>query len=201
METKGKIQTTVSLVLALAIIVLYVLHFRAEQEESPAGDPERKQGLRIGYVNTDSVLSQYEMVRVMESKLEGEGEAMRNELQRRDQSLRQKIQEYQQNVQRDAISMEEAKRTEEALMKEQEELYKLQEEYASQYADQTMGMNQELVDTVKRFLHRYNRDSRFDYILAKSEAKNNILFARDTFDITADIIGRMNEEYRKQKEE
>ncbi len=201
MEKKLNALIGVNVLLVIAVIVLFVLYLNSgkstsvnEETVSVSG-----KGLRIAYVNTDSVLSQYELVRIMEAKLEGEGEAMKKELERRERNLRQRYANYQQRVKNDNISINEAKQTEEALMRQQEDLMQLQQEYAAQYADKTMGMNQELVDTVRTFLDRYNKNKNFDYILAKSSAKNNILFARDTFDITSEVVKKMNEEYKKNR--
>ncbi len=201
MEKKLNVLIGVNALLVIAVIVLFVLYLNTGKTTS--GDDETVaysgEGLRVAYVNTDSVLSQYELVRIMEAKLEGEGEAMKKELQRREQNLRQHYAEYQQRVKNDNISIDEAKQTEEALMRQQEELMLLQEEYSTQYANKTMGMNQELVDTVRTFLDRYNKKKNFDYILAKSSANNNILFARDTFDITSELVDKMNKEYKKNR--
>lgn len=193
-----------NIILLIAVIALFILQFSSEDKQGPKKQTsEVKQapndgGLMVGYINTDSVLSQYKMVETLEAKLKGEGEAMRNELKRRQENLKRKLQNYQSKVKNNNITMEEAKRTEQALMQEEEQLYKLQQEYANQYADKTMGMNQELVDTVRTFLNRYNKRYNFDYILAKSQAKNNILFAKDTFNITSSVIKQMNKEYLEQ---
>lgn len=193
-----------NIILLIAVIVLFILQFsnsdnqRKKSQITEAEQAPNSNGLMIGYINTDSVLSQYKMVENLEAKLKGEGEAMRNELKRRQANLKRKLQEYQRKVKNNNITMEEAKRTEQALMQEEEQLYQLQQEYANQYADKTMGMNQELVDTVRTFLNRYNKNFNFDYILAKSQAKNNILFAKDTFNITAKVIEQMNKEYLEQ---
>lgn len=202
MEKKVNALIGINVVLGIAVIALFVLFFSNNKPNAAAKSSEadsNEDALRIAYVNTDSILKKYELVKIMEAKLQGEGEAMQKELERRQQGLRQKLQQYQQQVKNNSISIEDAKRTEQALMQEEQRLYELQQEYANQYADQTMGMNQELVDTVKTFLNRYNKDQKYDYILAKSVAKNLILFSKDTFNITDQVVEKMNAEYRKKE--
>lgn len=203
MDKKVNALIGINVVLGIAVIALFVMFFsnKPNAEANAKNSDSSSEALSIAYVNTDSILSKYELVKIMEAKLQGEGEAMQKELQRRQQNLRQKLQYYQQQVKNNSISIEDAKRTEQALMQEEQQLYELQQEYANQYADQTMGMNQELVDTVKTFLNRYNKDQKYDYILAKSVAKNFILFSRDTFDITNQVIEKMNAEYRKKEKQ
>lgn len=203
MDKKVNALIGINVVLGIAVIALFVMFFsnKPNAEANAKNSDSSSEALSIAYVNTDSILSKYELVKIMEAKLQGEGEAMQKELQRRQQNLRQKLQYYQQQVKNNSISIEDAKRTEQALMQEEQQLYELQQEYANQYADQTMGMNQELVDTVKTFLNRYNKDQKYDYILAKSVAKNFILFSKDTFDITNQVIEKMNAEYRKKEKQ
>ncbi|MGM0613569.1 MAG: OmpH family outer membrane protein [Bacteroidota bacterium] len=201
MEKKVNTLIGINVLLIIAVIVLFVLQFSNNQGTTQTSDTEKNvspgQNLKVAYVNTDSVLSKYKLVEVMEAKLQGEGEAMQKELQRRQQQLAQKYQQYQQSVKNNSISVEEANRVEEELRKEEEELYQLQQEYSQQYANQTRGMNKELVDTLRTFLNRYNRSSRFDYILAKSTTNNNILYSNDSLNITPKIINKLNEEYEK----
>lgn len=211
MNTKINILILSNVILLLGVIVLFILFF-SNNQEYPAKQAHQvndstnmntssfaNSSLAIAYVNTDSVLSQYKMVQNMEVQLRGEGESMKAELQRRQKLLQQKFQKYQRRVQNNDISIEQAKKTEQELVEEEQQLYQLQQQYAEQYTDKTMGMNQVLVDTVKSFLSRYTRDYPFDYVLARSVAKNNILFAKDSHDITTDIIRKMNEEYEKQE--
>ncbi|MFW6020037.1 MAG: OmpH family outer membrane protein [Bacteroidales bacterium] len=204
MEKKVNTLIGINVLIIIAVIVLFVLQFSGgdQAEKQPTGtekDLKTGQNLKVGYVNTDSVLNKYKLVEIMEAKLEGEAEAMQKELQRKQQQLEQKYQQYQQGVKNNSINVEEANRIEQELKKEEEELYQIQQEYSQQYADQTRGMNKKLVDTLRNFLDRYNRSSRFDYILAKSSTNNNILYSNESLDITPKIIKKLNEEYEKKK--
>ena len=42
----------------------------------------------------------------------------------------------------------------------------------------------------------YNKDKKFDLILSKSDATNNILFADKRYDITQDVINGLNKRYK-----
>lgn len=206
MNKKINLLIAFNLLIAAGLIVLYILFFSQQPKaKSPAQSSEMENSSgnepQIGYVNTDSILNKYELVKIMEAKLEGEGEAMKKELERRQRQLEQKYMNYQKQVKNNTISIDQAKKTEEALKREQQQLYSLQQEYASRFADQQVGMNKELIDTVRSFLHRYNKKKNFDLILAKSATKNNVLFARDSFNITSEVVKKMNKEYRKRKQE
>jgi len=55
-------------------------------------------------------------------------------------------------------------------------------------------MNVVLVDSITNFLHRYNQYHNYDYVLGYSVG-GGILLAKDTFNITGQVLDAMNEEY------
>ncbi len=206
MGNNGMFQKGITIIFGVAIVILYILHFTSKQPvKAPSGadirhDASALRVQKIAYVDTDSLLSRYQMVKVMEGHLQQEGESMRRELERRERNLQQRARQYQQRIQNNEIGLEEAKQTEEALVQEQEALIQLQQEYSNRFADQSLILNQELVDTVQSFLGRYNKTKDFDFILARSQANNNILFANDTFDITMEVIEQLNIEYENKQD-
>lgn len=211
MKTKISILIITNIVLLIGVIILFILFFSSRQGQTAKQANQAKDSsamstssfsdssLAIAYINTDSVLSQYKMVQSLEGQLKGEGENMKAELQRRQRQLQQEFQDYQKRVQNNTISVDEAKQIEQELMEKEQQLYQLQQNYTEQYTNKTMGMNQVLVDTVRSFLSRYTRNNPFDYVLARSVAKNNILFAKESYDITKDVIEKMNQEYDQQE--
>lgn len=203
MEKKVNTLIGINVLLVIAVIILFALQFSSDKDTTQTPEKEKDvssaQELKVAYVNTDSVLSQYKLVEVMEAKLQGEGEAMQKELQRRQKELEKRYQQYQRRVKNNSIGVDEAKRIEQELKKEEQELYKLQQKYSKQYADQTRGMNKKLIDTLRNFLDRYNKSSNFDYILARSTTNNNILYSNDSLEITSQIIDKLNKEYQKNK--
>jgi Skp family chaperone for outer membrane proteins len=55
-------------------------------------------------------------------------------------------------------------------------------------------MNMVLLDSIRKFLLRYNSSANFDYVLSYN-SMGNILLAKDTFDITSQVIQGLNLEY------
>ena len=59
-------------------------------------------------------------------------------------------------------------------------------------------MNSTLVDSVRNYLKRLNEIYNYDYILGYNNT-GNIFLAKDTFDITNDVIEGLNREYQVYK--
>jgi outer membrane protein len=102
---------------------------------------------------------------------------------------------FQQQVEKRTISEESAKVIYADLMKSQEQLLALRDRYTEELSEQEFIMNERFVDSVYTYLKRYQEDKGYDYILGFSRG-SGILYAKDTLDITWDVIRGMNESYQ-----
>ncbi|MEZ5197171.1 MAG: OmpH family outer membrane protein [Bacteroidales bacterium] len=102
---------------------------------------------------------------------------------------------FQDQVQKQSISEQSAQVIYEQLMAKQQDLYALQEQYASEMQQKEFEMNVVLLDSVRNYLERLNKVYNYDYILGYNTA-GNIFLAKDTFDITSQILEGLNKEYR-----
>ena len=121
---------------------------------------------------------------------------MKKERQRKndDFTSRQKAYEddaayFQSQVQKQTISEESAQQIYEKLMLQQQDLYGLQDQYAAELSRKEIEMNMVLLDSVKNYLARLNKIYNYDYILSSNNT-GNILMAKDTFDITPQVLRR-----------
>ena len=78
-------------------------------------------------------------------------------------------------------------------------LIDLRDMYTEQLAMDEYEMNVILVDSITNFLKRYNQYNNFDYVLGYSIG-GGILLAKDTFNITSEVLAAMNLEYQNNKE-
>jgi outer membrane protein len=101
---------------------------------------------------------------------------------------------FQTQVANQSISEESAQQIYEKLMLQQQDLYKLQDQYTTELSKKEYEMNLILLDSVKNYLARLNKIYNYDYILS-SNATGNILMAKDTFDITSQVLEGLNKEY------
>lgn len=57
-------------------------------------------------------------------------------------------------------------------------------------------LTKKLFDKLTTFLASYNKEKGFDIVLS-TQLGGNVLYAVDGFDITADVVDRLNQEYQK----
>ena len=61
-------------------------------------------------------------------------------------------------------------------------------------------VNEELMERIEKYLDSYAASKGIDLVLNYQKMAQIILYAGEPFDVTADVINGLNEEYRKEKE-
>lgn len=195
----NKIQICIDAVLCAAVIALGVLHFEdknASQQESVA-QPVADGNMPIAYLNTDSLLLNYEFAREAGEKLMSKQEDARLKLNTKARTLQQEMADFQRKVENNAfLSRERAENEQQRLLRKQQELEDLEQKLGQDIMQENQKLNMQLADTVTNFLKQYNADGRYHIILSNN-AHDNILQAADSYDITAEVIEALNARYHK----
>ncbi len=203
-ETKNKKNLPIfSIVLAVGLAVLYFLHFTDSKETIVKNDivkPEpivmpSVQSGSIAFVNSEVLLQGYDLVTKLSNKLDKQRQKKDGDFSQRQGEYEQEAAYFQQQVQAQTISEQSAQEIYQQLMVKQEELYALQQQYTNELGQLEFEMNVTLLDSVRNYLQRMNAKSKFDYIL-NLDATGNIFVAKDTFDITSQVIEGLNVEYQ-----
>lgn len=192
----------INVVLFLGLVVLYGLHFMGSPaaEDVAAGEMpavERKieeASHAIAYVNNELLMEQYLMAIDMREEFESEQRQLESDLERRQRTFQADVERFQQQIQAGTIGMEEAQLMEQELMQRQQDLIQLNETYRDRLARKERELNEELLNKISDFLERYNRGKGYDFILGYARG-GGILFADQAYDVTAEVLEQLNEEY------
>jgi outer membrane protein len=204
-STKNKINPimlVLNLVMLAGIIILFILYFTGSgsKNNSISGAVEKagKGALSVAFVNNDSILSHYELVKKMRADLEAKGKRLEGEVAAQQQAFEKDAAYFQEQVKKKAISDQSAQEIYGQLQQNQQKIYALRDRYAAELQQSEMDMNVALIDSVMNFLKRYNEKYKFDYILGFTKG-GNILFANDTLDVTNDVIKELNAAYNSKQ--
>ena len=164
-----------------------------EQPAAAAG--ENNDGIKIAYVEVDSLMTQYEFCKEFTLILQKKSTNARNTLNSKGQALQTAAANFQQKLQNNGFtSREQAESQQAAIQRQQQSLQELQVRLENELANETQKYNEGLRDSLQHFLAAYNKDKKFDLILTKQG--DNILYAAKRFDITNDIINGLNKRYK-----
>ena len=191
----NKIQIIVDAVLGAAVIALFVLFFtvkpNAPKHDAAAAIAAGEQ-MPVAYLNLDSVLLNYTFAIEANDKLMSKQEDARLKLNTKANTLQREAADFQRKIENNAfLSRERAEAEQNKLMRKQQELQELEAKLTNEILLQNQELNLQLADTLNTFLAEYNADGRFQIIFANT-GKDNILQAAPAYDITEEVIDRLN---------
>lgn len=168
----------------------------AEVAENPE---EAVTGLKVAYVEVDSLMSQYQFCKDYTLLLNKKGENAANTLQQKQRTLQQHAAALQKKYESNGFTTrDELERAQNQLNKEQQDLAELDQRLTNELAMENAKLNEELRDSIQAFLKVYNKAKKFDYILSRQG--DNILFANKKFDITNEVVAGLNKRYKAKPE-
>ena len=196
----NKIQTVVNVILAAAVVALFVLHFTSRP--AAAGSVEEnatvKEGnLPLAYLNVDSLLIKYTFAQEAQETLMSKQEDARLKLNTKLRTLQKEMADFQQKYDNHAfLSAERAQSEYQRLQKKQQDLEELEAKLTQDIMLENQKLNLQLADSLTAYLQVFNADGRFHVILSNN-AKDNVLMAAEGYDITNQVIDGLNARYKK----
>ena len=181
-----------------AMIALTACSSKQETEaEADAAIPEEETtGLKVAYIEVDSLMSLYQFCTDYNLLLNQKGENAARLLQQKQRALQQHADALQKKYESNGFTTrDELERAQNQLAKEQQDLAELDQRLTNELASENAKLNAELRDSIQAFLKVYNKSRKYDYILSK--LGDNILWANKKYDITKEVIAGLNKRYKK----
>ena len=152
---------------------------------------------KIVYVNTDSLMSKYEYAQELNEAFLQKQEERRGELNIKARALEVEAAEFQRKLQTNAfLSEQRAVEARDNLLSKEQNLQRLQQEMMDKMNVEQQEMNKKLFDEVTAFLKVYTKQKGYDMVLTTTLG-GNVLYSVDGYDITEDVVEKLNDEYEK----
>ncbi len=190
-----------NVVLAVAVIVLFVLHFSGEEKEEHGkeqtttariADPS---GISIAYFNMDSVMARWDLYFEYQQELGQKQTELESDFAGRTETFNQSVQDAQYKIQKGLVTRSEAEQLQQQLASEQMKLQDLQNQYASQLQEEGMVKNRKMIDMIERYVDELSQAKGYSFVYSYSFG-GNLIYGAKPFDITADVISGLNEKYK-----
>jgi len=193
----------VTILLALAVVALFVLFFT--QKNSSKVNPDAKEavvaegGLKIAYVNTDTLMAKYQYAIDLTKELEAYRDTKMKNAQQQMASFQKDYENYLKEGPNMTLTQQKAKEKE--LQDRAAKMQNLEQEVAMQIQEKTLAESEKMTKAVYAFIREYNAaNQQFNLILSKSFSQTAILYGDESLDITDEIVKGLNEEYESLKE-
>lgn len=189
-------------ILAVAIIVLYILHFTSKPGKGAANSADfvtmmsdSSVTLPVAYVNVDSLLMNYNFAKDLNEALMRTEESSRASLAQRQRQLQSAAEDFERKRQNNAfLTPERGQQEAQRIMKMQQEYEQMAQRLTQEFALEQQKLNHELNDTVRVRLQEFNKTKGLQVIFSNT-AGDNILFAEKKYDITEEVIAFLNKRY------
>ena len=185
-----------------AMIALTACNNKSEEAESESAAPaetEENTGLKVAYIEIDSLMSQYQFCVDYNLLLNQKSDNAANTLQQKQRALQQHANALQKKYESNGFTTrDELERAQNQLAKEQQDLAELDQRLTNELAMENAKLNEELRDSIQAFLKVYNKTKKFDYIFSRQG--DNILLANKSLDITNEVVAGLNKRYKAKPE-
>lgn len=150
----------------------------------------------IAVINIDSVLVTYKLAEELNAAISKKYDNMRSKLEQEAARFQKDAEAFQDKLQKGVfLSQQRAEEEQQRLIKKQQELERLEASYTQQLNAEQAQMNQTLYEKISAYINKYNTPEKYQFILNKA----TLWYSNNAFDITADIINGLNEEYDNAK--
>ncbi len=196
----------VNIVLALAIVTLYIFYFTGKsgrtQERVPENDTISYSGdftKSIYYINFDTVLAYFNLHLDLQDQLERKAQSSEAELTSKGQKFQRDVAEYQNKVQKGLLLRSEAQEVEQELAATEQQLMRLQENKRTELAQEQVVANRKVLDAIMTYLEKIQPRYNYHFVLGASFG-GGVLYANKSLDITWEVINGLNTEYKKERD-
>ena len=189
----------VNAVTILAVIVLFVLVLSKKTTVSEQATEKKIEMIEnsggIAYINTDSLIMNYEYARFLSEQLLRKEELSRADFNERAKIFQNEMIEFKRKVQNNSfLSLERAQNEERRLMQKESELQELNSRLSNELLDEQERMNRQLRDTISLFLKEFCKDKPYKIVFSNTLG-DNVLYSVEGLDITGEVVSNLNDRY------
>ena len=151
-------------------------------------------GLKVAYIDTDTLLAKYQYAIDLEKQLSEYTEQQRRYGQQQVEAFQKDYNNYLQNGSTLTLTQQQAKEAE--LKQRAEKMQTLEQELMAKIAEKQTAETAKIMNAIYAFVREYNAaNQQFDMILTKQAT----LYINPAMDITNEIVDGLNEEYKNLK--
>ncbi|MFZ9417523.1 MAG: OmpH family outer membrane protein [Sediminibacterium sp.] len=178
-------------VMAVAIIVLFVLHFNSNSTPIKSSAMAAG-GVKVAYFEIDSIQNSYNFFKDVKAALQAKDLENAKQLTGLKNAFAIKYQELQKNGQ--YLSQAEIGARQQELAQLEKNYTNREQQLAAEMQEESFKRLQEVKQKIEAFLVSYNKNKEFAYIFSSNP---DLMYYKDTaYDITADIVKGLNAEYK-----
>jgi outer membrane protein len=153
---------------------------------------------KTAYINTAEIIDKYEKFKDEDDKFKVKSEELGRPLEAKVRAFQAEAQNFRQNAQ--AKGPQWAQQMGAALQQREQQLGIEQNALIQQLREEGNILKDTLISEVKKFIKDYGKKKGYDYVFGTGDAAT-ILYAKDGYDITKEVLKELNEKYQATKKD
>jgi outer membrane protein len=192
--------TIIHVILALAVIGLYVLYFtgnkKGQSNQTVAEAQDQNAPVKVAFVKLDSVLANYDLAKELNDDFNSKQDSYTKEYGQKRIDFEKQANAFQEKLKRGGfLTQERAMQERNRLVGMQQEIQKLDNDLSSKLQSMQQKINQQVIDSISNYVKIYNADKKYDLIFSNA----NLLEGSDQHNITREVISALNKRYHNSK--
>lgn len=159
---------------------------------------EEKETFKTAYIDTSVLMDKYEKFKDEDEKFKVKSQEMGRPLEAKLKVFQSEAANFRQNAQIKGMAWAQQKGAE--LQQREQQLAIEQETLLRQIQIESDSIRAGLINEVKDFIKNYGKKQGYDYIYGTGDAAT-VLYAKDGYDITEEILKELNDEFKASKGE
>ena len=155
--------------------------------------------LKIAYVLIDTLTSQYELYKEASENFQNKRNNAEATITKKGQNFAMQLEQFQNKLRANQLTQMQAEKEQARLAKLQQDLQDLEVSLSASLQEEYQKELQALTDTIQTFMSVYAKGKGYDFVLCKSSGIDNVLYANEEYDVTAEVVAALNEKYFTQK--
>ena len=188
-------------ILAVAVIVLFVLHFTGNGKQVEGGSSGAAaeivspSDISIAFFNMDSIMANWDLYYQYQQELGQKQAELESDFAGRTETFYQSVQDAQYKIERGLVTRSEAQQLQQNLANEEQNLANLQNQYAGQLQEESVVKQRNLIDMIERYVAELSREKGYSYVYSY-QFGGNLIYGAKPYDITKEVVAGLNEKYK-----
>lgn len=195
-----QINLIINVVLALAVGVLFYLHFSGDKDSTEMSTQKTESTVNmegeipVAYVQIDTLLANMHMYQDLNEKLGNKQKQLESNFQSQYKNFEKQVADAQNKIQKGLVTRSEAQDLQNQLGNKQAELENNRNNYMMELQEENVVSQNKVINYIMEYLEKYNSDNTYRYIFSYSFG-GGLLYAYDGMDITAEVLAGINQQY------
>lgn len=189
----------ITLIWNAVLTILVIFLFINQGKNTGSKSALTKEGKTIVFVNTDSLLTNYDFYKDAQKEFENKGYRLQVDLGNKERALQGEINAIQQRA--NAMSQAELQAADMTLQKKGAELQQYSQQKQTELGLEQAKKNEELYKNIYDYINKVNKENKYQFVLGYSKVGGGILFANPDVEVTQEIIEGLNKDYASSKKD